>query len=127
MSLHTQPSLELHYLLDQFGYSEEDIKQRIHYYNRCSYARNISNKLLTNKYHVDKIFVGSRREGTSMKFVSDHDIMLINNGVNCTESPYVSDPGPENIFQMVFKNIPPGYCKLKLLHVGNQVRIGDTL
>ena len=51
--------------LDSIGFSEQNVKERIYVWNLSSDAKTISTRNILKNNQIEKIFVGSRREGES--------------------------------------------------------------
>lgn len=103
-------------LLDELGFGKKRILERIYTMNKCSRAKDISTKRILDRNDIEKIFVGSQREGIGYEYFNDIDVLQIDHGVICQKSFRKLPEDGRVVFQMERENVPPGYCFLKLLH-----------
>ncbi|XP_053404623.1 uncharacterized protein LOC123553944 [Mercenaria mercenaria] len=105
--------------LDEIGFSPKRIQERTSLIKKLSEAKDISTKKLLNRDDIEKIFVGSQREGTGLNHCNDLDVLQINHGVFCLINGHpLNTENGKVIFQAVQKNIPYGYVLLKLQSEG---------
>lgn len=100
--------------LDELGFDRTRIWERIHVSNKSSRAKDISTKKILKTENIEKIFVGSIREGIGLYFLNDTDILQINHGTVCINHWQNVDVSGKVVFQMIQKKAPAGYTFLKL-------------
>lgn len=113
--------------MDELGFDRTSIRERIHVFNRCSRAKDISTKEILQTDKIEKIFVGSIREGIGMRFCNDQDILQINHNVICTSDGNCITENEKIVFKMVLHGAPPGYTYLKLLSKETDSRAFENL
>ena len=102
--------------LDKIGFDRRRIRERIHANNRCSKAKDISTKQILRTDDIEKIFVGSQREGIGFRYFNDLDILQINHQITCVKDRRNIRTDRKLVFQMIQKQAPAGYTFLKLLN-----------
>ncbi|XP_052271378.1 uncharacterized protein LOC127872088 [Dreissena polymorpha] len=112
-------SLKLGQILDDLGYSEKDINQRIFCSFKSSVARTLSERIIQNCDDIDRIFIGSRREGIGQEFINDLDILKIYKFVKCVEIQQLEYNPSDIVFIVDKKSAPPGHIFLWLQQKGN--------
>ncbi|XP_060595707.1 uncharacterized protein LOC132749822 [Ruditapes philippinarum] len=100
--------------LDIIGFDHQRIQERIHSANKCSRAKDISTKCITKDEAIEKIYVGSIREGIGMDYSNDIDILQINHAVICCHGNTTTQ-NDKLRFKMEQKRAPAGYTLLKLV------------
>jgi hypothetical protein len=100
--------------MNTHGFDHQRIQERIHLANKCSRARDISTKCITKDEAIEKVLVGSIREGIGMDYSNDTDILQINHAVVCVDGNTTA-PNNKLQFQMEQKSAPAGYTLLKLM------------
>ncbi|XP_052766375.1 uncharacterized protein LOC128207473 [Mya arenaria] len=114
----TYVSLILDQLLNDLGYSEQHIQERIHDMDKSSIARSLSAQKIQKRDDIDRIFVGSQREGIGFTFVSDLDVIQIYHFVQCLENIEVKDEN-KIAFYRETQSCSPGHYLLQLVHKGS--------
>ncbi|KAH3846420.1 uncharacterized protein LOC127873295 isoform X2 [Dreissena polymorpha] len=112
-------SLILDQHLEQLGYSEDDIKQRIFSWYKSTVARTLSARRIQNRDDIDRIFIGSQREGIGMEIINDLDILQIYKFIKCVETKDLDYNTCDIIFVVDEKMAPPGHTFLWLLCKGS--------
>ena len=79
----TYTSRALDELLNEFGYSTREIKERQDSMDTLSIARTLSARTIQKRNDIDRIFVGSQREGVGLELISDLDVIQIYKSVSC--------------------------------------------
>ncbi|XP_053376353.1 uncharacterized protein LOC128547467 [Mercenaria mercenaria] len=100
--------------LDQLGFDRRRIRERIHASNRSSRAKDISTKRILQTNEIEKIFVGSQREGIGLEYFNDLDVLQINHGIICVKDIRNIEVKNKLVFRMVQNKAPAGYTFLKL-------------
>ncbi|XP_060554563.1 uncharacterized protein LOC132715569 [Ruditapes philippinarum] len=100
--------------MNTHGFDHQRIQERIHLANKCSRARDISTKCITKDEAIEKVYVGSIREGIGMNFCNDTDILQINHSVICVDGNTTTQ-NDKLQFQLEQKRAPAGYTLLKLM------------
>ena len=115
MTTHTKEDLSIWMsgYMDEIGFDQNRIQERIQFHNKCSRAKDISTKCILKNDSIEKIFVGSIREGIGMDFCNDLDILQINHAVFCSNGGTTTENGKLN-FKMEQNRAPAGYTLLKL-------------
>ncbi|XP_053395033.1 uncharacterized protein LOC128555744 [Mercenaria mercenaria] len=106
-------SLFLHAQLDHVGFSKERFQQRIEMYDKRSTALSAATRKILDADHIEKVIVGSRREGLALGN-SDTDIMQINHGIVCKEYTDNAIAEKRVVFNLEYQNTPPGYAFLRI-------------
>jgi hypothetical protein len=99
--------------MDTCGFDHQRIQERIHFFNKCSRAKDISTKCITKDDAIEKVFVGSIREGIGMDYSNDIDILQINHAVICCHGNTTTQ-NDKLRFKMEQKRAPAGYTLLKM-------------
>ncbi|XP_053391896.1 uncharacterized protein LOC128554635 [Mercenaria mercenaria] len=102
--------------LNLVGFNREAIRQRVTYMDKISKAKDLSTKKLLGDKTIQKILVGSRRDGTGLDLESDYDILQIYNSVMCIEdstkkNKYVN----RTVLHLDKISAPAGYTFLTVL------------
>ncbi|XP_053376352.1 uncharacterized protein LOC128547466 [Mercenaria mercenaria] len=113
--------------LDELGFDRRRIWERIHVFNRCSRAKDISTKTILKTNEIEKIFVGSMREGTGMSYINDEDILQINHAITSFEDFGTLNETSKLVFKMVQNKAPAGYTFLKLVSREEDFETFETL
>ncbi|KAH3699723.1 uncharacterized protein LOC127860552 [Dreissena polymorpha] len=108
-------SILLDNLLDQLGFSENDIKERICMLDRCTIARTVSARKIQKRDDIDRIFVGSQREGIGLQYINDTDVLQIFKSCYCFESNSLEDQKtrPDAWLELDSTRTHPGHYFLK--------------
>ena len=103
--------------LDELGYSEKRVQERIGMSDKKSVADTLSTRDISSNKTLDKFLVGSKTEGISLEGESDSDWMQVNTAVICTDKlkniKYERDG--HIIFRIDRKHTPAGYMYLRYL------------
>jgi len=111
----TYTSRVLDQLLNEFGYSTREIKDRQECMDQSSIARTLSARSIQKRNDIDRIFVGSQREGLGLEFISDLDVIQIFKSVSCIEN--VADIDESKLcFHLDGKLTAAGHFFLRLLN-----------
>ncbi|KAH3700369.1 hypothetical protein DPMN_075345 [Dreissena polymorpha] len=104
-------------VLDQLGFSENDIKERICMLDKCMIARTVFARKIQKRDDIDRIFVGSQREGIGLQFINDTDVLQIYmyKSCYCFESNNIDDQKtrPEAWLELDGTRTHPGHYFLK--------------
>lgn len=109
-------SLEIDKILDEWGFSEERLRERRQTMTKYSEAMtwrgkmNITDPNLKNVYNI---IVGSQREGTSLSISSDQDMLSVYAFTQCFEDLKHDSSKAYQSYFMEMTNVRAGYCLLR--------------
>jgi len=117
----TYTSLVLDDLLDKFGFSETDIRERQICSEKATVARTLSARSIQKRDDIDRILVGSQREGVGLLLVSDCDILQIYKSLYCIEDE--NDIQDSKLcFHLDGKLTAAGHFFLRLLNKDTEIK-----
>jgi len=118
----TYTSLRLDEFLDGLGFSETDILERQNFMEKLSVVITLFVRSIRKRRDIDRIYVGSQREGLGLDHISDIDVIQVYKSVSCVED--VADIEESKLsFHLDGKHTAAGHFFLRLLNEDTKPRV----
>ncbi|KAH3846465.1 hypothetical protein DPMN_088766 [Dreissena polymorpha] len=114
-SISSRLSIQLDEFLNSLGFNEIAINERICLFDKCTIATNLSARNIQKRNDIDRMFVGSQREGIGLSFINDTDVLQTLTSCICLESTNISHQTIKRkvLFYLDCTRTYPGHYLLK--------------